>query len=384
MAGLLERQKPAARLTHGHPAAAEAVRVLGRVRDQEISAVAVAQGFEASFERGLLLRRQVLVGLVGEPEVSAVGDGACVHAVRTPHPGHHLAVVVGQKALGIAAPGDPLLVQPLVQVELQGLAGDVEVDLREHVVAGQDQALDRVQTLGVDAQAVFPGRVVVEGPHRRDHLVEVEVAVADAAEQGVAQQVVHLVDVELAADDGREQALRSVETVAEQPDHVGTLDAVAEALEDAADLVAGEQPPAHLLVVDSVLEQILGPVAERGVAEIVEQCGGPDQAAGARPGAGIERHLLGPRQGVVDTPGEVHRAEGVAEAAVLGAWEYEMGQAELANGTQALHRPGADQRRLQLVGFDEAVDGIAEGEVGRRVHRGSHGLLLYDWLRPTR
>ena len=241
-----------------------------------------------------------------------------------------------------------------------------------------------MQALGVDAQAVLAGGVVDQGPHRRDHLVEVEVAVADAAEQGVAQQIVHLVDVELAADDGREQPLRSVEPVGEQPDHVGTLDAVAEALEDAADLVAGEQAPAHLLVVDSVLEQILGPVAERGVAEVVEQSGGPDQATGAPPRAGIERHLLGPRQGVVDAAGEVHRAEGVAEAAVLGAWEYEMGQAELADGTQALHRLGADQRRLQFVGLDEAVDGIAEGEDGRRVHRGSHGLLLYGWLRPTR
>ena len=321
---------------------------------------------------------------MGKPEMGAVRDGARVQAVRTPHPGHHLAVVVGQEAVGIAAPGDPLLVQPLVQVELQGLAGDVEVDLREHVVAGQDQALDRVQALGVDAQPVLAGRLVDQGPDGGDDLVQVEVAVAHAAEEGVAQQVVHLVHVEFAADDGREQPLRPFEPVAEQPDHVRALDPVAEALEDAADLVAGEQAPAHLLVVDPVLEQVFGPVAERGVAEVVEQGGSPDQAPGARPRPGVERHLVGPRQGVVDAPGEVHRAESVAEAAVLGAGEYEMGQAELPDLSQALHRPGPDQRGLQLVGFDEAVNGIAEGELGRRVHRVGHWLLLYGWLRPTR
>ena len=95
--------------------------------------------------------------------------------------------------------------QPLGQVLLERLAGDVEVDLGEHVVAGEDQRLDRVHAALLDAQAERAGLRVDDGRQGVDQPVEVVDAVAHAAEQAVAQQVVHLVDVELARESLRSE-----------------------------------------------------------------------------------------------------------------------------------------------------------------------------------
>ncbi|HEV8578491.1 MAG TPA: hypothetical protein VGX68_05355 [Thermoanaerobaculia bacterium] len=54
----------------------------------------------------------------------------------------------------------------------------------------------------------------------------------------------------------------------------------------------------------------------------------------------------------------------MAEPAVLGAGEDQEGEAELVDETQALDRPAVDQRGLQRIGADEAVDRIAEGQRG--------------------
>jgi hypothetical protein len=65
-------------------------------------------------------------------------------------------------------------------------------------------------------------------------------------------------------------------------------------------------------------------------------------------------------QGVVEAAGQVHGADHVAEAAVLRPREDQEGEAELVDEAQALHRPAVDQRGLQRVGADEAVDRIAD------------------------
>jgi hypothetical protein len=62
----------------------------------------------------------------------------------------------------------------------------------------------------------------------------------------------------------------------------------------------------------------------------------------------------------------VHGAQGVAEAAVLGAGEDQEGEAELMDEAQALHGAAVDQRRFQRVGADEAMDRVAQGEQRNR------------------
>ncbi len=112
-----------------------------------------------------------------------------------------------EEALGVRRPAPALARQPLVEMQLEHLAGDVEVDLGEHVVARQHQRLERVHAALVDADAPLQGGRIAQ---RRDGLEqpsEVVVAIADAAVEAVAQEVVHLVDVELAGDDLRQQSL---------------------------------------------------------------------------------------------------------------------------------------------------------------------------------
>ncbi len=129
------------------------------------------------------------------------------------------------------------------------------------------------------------------------------------------------------------------------------------------DLRRAQQPPRHLLVIDAVLEQLLGRVAERRVADVVEQRRerATRRRSGLR-GSAVEEvgRLLGQR--VVDPAGELHGAEDVAEAAVLGAGKDQVGEPELVDEAQALQRTAVDQRRLEVVGADEAVNRIAESE----------------------
>ena len=130
----------------------------------------------------------------------------------------------------------------------------------------------------------------------------------------------------------------------------------------ASNLVGGEQPRGHRLVVDAALEELFGRVAERRVPGVVEERREPHEPA--RPAAlvgGEQLRALG-EQGVEHPAGERHGAENVREAAVLGAGIDQEGEAELMNEAQALQRTAVDQRRFERVGFDEAVDRIAKGE----------------------
>src|SRR4051812_29003318 len=103
-------------------------------------------------------------------------------------------------------------------------------------------------------------------------------------------------------------------------------------------------------------------MAEGGMAEVVEEGRRPRQAALARRLARRQEPAAAGGEGVVGPAGEVHGTQDVAEPAVLGAREDEEGEAELMDGAQALQGPAVDQRRLERVGADEAVDGVAERE----------------------
>ena len=204
------------------------------------------------------------------------------------------------------------------------------------------------------------------GGQRLEQAVEVVDAVADPAEEAVAQQVVHLVDVELARDDlGEEAALRRHPS-GEQLGDLGGRDALAVAVEDGRDLVGREQPARHLLVVDAQLEAVLRRMAVGGVAEVVEQRGGAHQPPQPRPFVRRDQAGALVDQRVEHPAGEMHGAQHVREAAVLGAGVDQEGQAELVDPAQALERTAADERGLERVGVDEAVDRVAQPQLGHR------------------
>jgi hypothetical protein len=117
-------------------------------------------------------------------------------------------------------------------------------------------------------------------------------------------------------------------------------------------------------VIEPFGEELLGRVAEGRVADVVEEGGGSHQPSRAALLARLEWAAAALRQGVKDPAGELHRAQAVAEAAVLGAGEDQEGQTELPDPAQPLQWPAVDQRRFQRVGADEAVDRIAEREGG--------------------
>src|SRR6185312_11446552 len=167
-----------------------------------------------------------------------------------------------------------LLLQPLVEVELHGLARNVEVDLREHVVAGHHQGLQRVDAPFLDADPPFARLRVLGGENGVEQPLQVVGAVAHAAEQAVAQQVVHLVHVELAGDDLRQQPFGGRAAAGEQAGDVRGADPLAVSAEDLLDLLGAQQAAGHLLVVDAALEEILRRVAEGRVAKVVKQGGG--------------------------------------------------------------------------------------------------------------
>ena len=97
----------------------------------------------------------------------------------------------------------------------------------------------------------------------------------------------------------------------------------------------------------------------------------PHQAPLRAARIGVEERVVARCQRVVDPARQVHHAEHVGEAAVLGPGEDEIRRAELPHAAEPLQRSAVDQGALERVGADEAVDGIAErrGVEGHR--RGS-------------
>ena len=218
----------------------------------------------------------------------------------------------------------------------------------------------------VDADPPLAGLRVLDRQHGVEQPLEVEGAVAHAAEEAVAQQVVHLVDVELAGDDLGEQPLGRG---AAAPGAGGGRRAVPMPSPWRAKISSISGLPSSRRVISSwsmppsnrsSAEWLNGacPRSWRSAAARVSRRSGAARAAGQQPLA------LG-AQGVVDPAGEVHGADHVAEAAVLGAGEDQEGEAELVDEAQPLHRPAVDQRGLQRIGADEAVDRIADGQHGR-------------------
>lgn|GEM_PF-3678196 len=124
----------------------------------------------------------------------------------------------------------------------------------------------------------------------------------------------------------------------------------------------------YALVVPALGEQVIfGGVGEGQVPEVVTQGCHPDDRApvvvialsnGGDDVPDFVGDLVGSRDHVVDTAGELHDPERVLEALVRGAWVDQVGQRQLVDIPEALEGTGIDHGPLVVVEGDEDVDGV--------------------------
>jgi hypothetical protein len=123
----------------------------------------------------------------------------------------------------------------------------------------------------------------------------------------------------------------------------------------------------------------LGGVAERRMADVMEQAGAAGEPVGVVEIAGGD---IGEAQAAEAGAGQVHDAQAVLEAVVHGAGIDQVHEAQLADVPEALHPGMVDDAALGLVDDDRPVDGIADlvgvrhGSVPTYICRGRRKLLL--------
>ncbi len=242
------------------------------------------------------------------------------------------------------------------------------VDLLVHEVPAEEEALDRRQPLAaLDGQ--HPGAPAgglgvgdLAEAERPEQPVEVVEAVASARHVAVAQQVVRAVHVQGAAHRAGQvrQPMGAREQIGDPLGGPG-----AQGLERAVDLRrrVAEDVAGPGLVVPRVGHHVLEEVAERAVAEVVQERGGDGLAAGLAVEPELGGELPLDAHDAPQEPGHhVGCADGVSEAGMLGTGEDEGGQPELTHAAKALHLTGREERlddRLVIaLELDEAVDGV--------------------------
>jgi len=100
-------------------------------------------------------------------------------------------------------------------------------------------------------------------------------------------------------------------------------------------------------------------VAKRTVTDIVQEQAGAQQASLRREvGRAAEALGVAPMQEIERPIAGRERSQRVPEAGVLGGWESEVREAELAQPPQALHGRRVQQRDFRIVEFDEVMDRI--------------------------
>ena len=317
--------------------------------------------------------------------------------------------LVVQRALG----EDGLLhgrPEDLVQVQVDGMTDAVEVHVLVHVEAGVEERAQRFEGALVERETVRRAERVV------DEAVDVDRTQRDAAHVRVAPHVVHVVDRDRAREGAVQQpdpagygtGIRGGACCAARPflrpdeeRHVPGVHrlvgakrprrAAAQLRDESAELV-DDEVLRDLLVVDPEhgLEVLLvAEVAERTVAEVVQQPGQPqglfDQRQGGRAGLDLgQRGVHLPRE----LPGEVHGAEAVREAAVLGGREHPPGALQLVDPLQPLHPGTVDDVRLgDLAGPGQRDAQVPVQRVGDEVDvvvRESHRGVLTASVRRLR
>ena len=275
-----------------------------------------------------------------------------------------LAQVVGER--------DPhRIAKDLLEVQVDAARRAVIVDVRVHVEAGVEEHHERSQPGPVQRQAPLGEERVVHDP------LHVDRAHRDPAHVRVAQDVVHVVGGEDAGQQRLEerqpprmrlQRMR-VRLAHEVADPLGidplvggegAARAAPEAAQDLGQLLA-DDPLAQQLVGQVEIDQevVVEEMAERAVADVVEQAGHAQQLLDQRRrgGVGEDRaqrgvELLG------EAAGQVHGAQRVLEAAVLGGGKHPAGGLQLRHATQPLHPRRVDQVLL---------GGLAGNDAGPRV-----------------
>ncbi len=91
-------------------------------------------------------------------------------------------------------------------------------------------------------------------------------------------------------------------------------------------------------------------MCEKGVTEVVQQ----------GRGQGLVAVLLAERQSLAHQVGHVIRAKRMLETGVVGAWEDQMGQAELLHPVQALHLRAVQNLQEGAVDLDAAVHAVVD------------------------
>src|SRR5439155_6747862 len=195
-----------------------------------------------------------------------------------------------------------------------------------------------------------------------DDAVDVDRTDRNPAHVGVAQHVVHVVG----GEDARQQRLqvREPPRVRRERLRVALAHQVADPLR--VDDLAGVERAARaspeaakqirqLLADDALSDQLVGQVVvdeevvveemtERTVTDVVEQPGGAQELLDQRGRRRIWKDRAKRRIELLgQPPGQVHRAERVLEAAVLGCWVYPARGLQLRHAAQPLHPRGVDQ-----------------------------------------
>ncbi len=270
------------------------------------------------------------------------------------------------------------LPEDLLQVEVDAPRGAVIVDVGVEVEPGVQEHDERLDPAAIEGEALLAEEGVVHDP------LDVDRPHRDPAHVGVAQHVVHVVG----GVDAGEQRLQVREparvlggghgvALAHQVadplrvDALPVLEGPARAAPQAADEVAQllpNDPLADFLVgeVEVGEEVVVEEVAEGPVAHVVEQPRHPHQLLEERRGGRVgELGLERPVELEREAPREVHRPQGVLEAAVLRGREDPPRRLQLRHPAQPLHPRGVDQVLLGRLAGRPLRPGIEDVLVDR-------------------
>ena len=243
----------------------------------------------------------------------------------------------------------------------------VPVDLAEHDVAGEDHQFGGRLALVGDGQPVA-GLVQAQAA-QQPLLVEVP-PVGHAGVQAVAEEIVHLVDVDRAGEHAGEDLAGGVAgLLAQQGDHVARID-VPIVPQHVGDLALQQEAVGEQLVARHARQpDVFDRMAERPVAQVVQQRGGDEHLGVFRPNG--PRESLVVRQLLQVQQGQAVHAQAVLEARVDRRRIDQRHQAQLADPGQPAEVGRVDQlphaRRQRHVDLGRNAHQRRGGCPGRRL-----------------
>ena len=253
----------------------------------------------------------------------------------------------------------------------------MEIHRRKHHVAREQERFEGDDAARINAE--HRSSAAVEHAQRADELVAIVASVDDAREIRIAQKIIHAVGVEIgSAHQFSQYRIRRHRIAEDQFDNAREVDT--RSLDCRSDLRKREDFLGTLLVLHA--EHGLAGVAERSVADIVEQQTHAQQAA-------LRNIIRFTRKIPVVAASEsiehplAHResAERVTEARMFCRRKGEIGETELAQAPQTLHRRRIEQRDFVGSEFDEMVDRIENAFHRAGGTRSNFAISLERWSR---